>query len=67
MKRNGKSSSAEAWMQEIAAAPAVLPSIAPVWLTREERAVLVKALWTASTPKDGYKDFVSAVRKIKGE
>ena len=54
-------------MQEIASAPHVTPTAEPVWLTREERDVLVKCLWNASAPRDGYKAFLSAVKKIKGD
>lgn len=67
MKKNGKHHDADSLLAEVASAPPVLPSIAPVWLTREERNVVVKALWGMTCPNVGYREFLSALKKIRGE
>jgi len=43
------------------------PAPIPIWLTIEERDVLVRALWRTPCPNDGYREFLSAIQKLKGD
>lgn len=66
MKRNGKNGLQGYVEVHRRHGMSFLPLTA-VWLTIEERDAIVKALWSAPCPNSGYREYLSALRKIKGD